>query len=180
MSQWPLATHPHANIWGQCAQMLLAISSRIFYKPTSSQFIWPPWSAQPSGTYSYFLEAWMSQKKKMTNQLAEIWKLEESHPVSKTSERWDHSHWKVRGFPQLRTLGRFARVLWPRNEDRTDWAGWFTSDNVLCLPPLAVLSDLTKPKLFPPRLMTLEVAQKIPSAFSSQWRSFSALGFSFM
>lgn len=63
--------------------MLLAISSRVFYKPASSQFIWPPWSAQPSGTYSYFQEAWMSQKKKMINQLAEIWKLEESHPVSK-------------------------------------------------------------------------------------------------
>lgn len=134
----------------------------------------------PSSTYSYFLEAWVSQEKKMINQLGEIWKLEESHPVSKTSELWGCSHWKVRGFPWLKTFGHLAMVLWPCNKDRTDLAGWFTSDNILCLLPLAVHSDLTKPKLFPQRLMTLELAQKIPSAFSSQWISFSVLGFTFM
>lgn len=51
----------------------------------------------------------MSQKKKMINQLGEIWKLEESHPVSKTSELWDCSHWKVREFPWLKNL---AGLLW--------------------------------------------------------------------
>lgn len=45
----------------------------------------------------------MSQKK-MINQLGEIWKLEESHPVNKTLELWDCSHWKVRGFPWLKNL----------------------------------------------------------------------------
>lgn len=145
--------------------MLLAISSGLFYRPTSSQFIWLPWSIHPSSTYSYFLEAWMSQKKKMIHQLGEIWKLEESHPVSKTLELRDCSHWKVRGFPWLKTFGQLATVLWPHKKDRTDWARWFTSDNILCLLPLAVHSDLIKPKLFSLSLMTLELAQKIPTAF---------------
>lgn len=118
-----------------------------------------------SSTYSYVLETWMSQKMKMINQLGEIWNLEESHPVSKTSELWDCSHWKVRGFPWLKTFGRHAVALWPCNKDKTIWAGWFTSDNILCLLPLAFHSDLTKLKLFPLSVMTLELAQKIPSAF---------------
>lgn len=118
----------------------------------------------------------MSQEKKMINPLEDIWKLDESHPVSKTSELWGCSHWKVRGFPWLKTFGCLATVLWPCNKDRTGLAGWFTSDNILCLLPLAVRSDLTKPKLLPLSLMILELAQKIPS-FSSQWVSFSVFGF---
>lgn len=120
-----------------------------------------------ASTYSYVLEAWMNQKKKMINQLGEMWKLEESHPVSKTSELWDCSPWKVRGFPWLKTFGRHSVVLWPCNKDKTFWTGQFTSDNILCLLPLAFHSDLTKPKLSLLSVMTLELAQKIPSAFSS-------------
>lgn len=118
VSQWPLAIDPRPSIRGQWA-----VASRIFYKPTSSQLSWPPRSEQPTSTYSYFLEAWMSQKKKMINQLGEIWKLAEGHCVSKT-------FWPCR----ITATGKFG-----------DFHSWTHLASVLWSSDLAIKTEQTKP-----------------------------------
>lgn len=70
----------------------------------------------PSSTFSYFSRSLNESEQEMINQLGEVWKLEESHAVSKASELWDCSSWKVRGFPWLKTFGWFAMLLWPCNK----------------------------------------------------------------
>lgn len=121
----------------------------------------------------------MSQNKKMINQLGEIWKLEQSHLVSKASEPWGCSSWKVRGFPWLETFGWLAMLLWPCNKtEQTSLGDLPLTISYVCCLWLFTLTWQNQSNS-PWALWFWNWLRKSPSAFSSQWIAISVLGFTF-